>query len=247
MPANKLLLTAALGALALPGIAQAHVSLHPNTLPAGSGPTLDVRVPNESSNARVVKVDMQVPPGVTFFLTQPVAGWSSKVIHTKLAKPIKTDDGTVTEEASEVIWTADQGRGTDPDHFQSFPIVLSVPGHAGQVLTFKTIQTYSDGKVVSWIQGPDADSPAPTVNVTAAGGFTQDQSGDAGPPAPGTADAATTTPTPAKPATAATKTVAARSGASKGLGIAALIIAIAALLAGLAALATRRRASVTAA
>jgi uncharacterized protein YcnI len=118
-----------------------------------------VRVPNESSGARTVRVDIKLPPGITFLQTEPVQGWTAQVKHQKLAKPIKTDDGTVTEEASEVIWKASQGGGTPPEQFQSFPMAMSVPGKAGQVLSFKTVQTYSNGKIVRWIEGPDASSP----------------------------------------------------------------------------------------
>ena len=234
---KKLMLAVALGALAVPAGAQAHVSLHPNTLPTGSGPTVDVRVPNETSNARTAKVDMKVPPGFTLVSPEPVAGWAAVVRTQKLAKPIKSDDGTITEEPTEVVWTAAKGEGTPAGDFQSFPLQIVVPGKAGDVLSFKTIQTYSDGSVVRWIDGAHGEHPAPTVNVTAEGGFVQEQAGDAGPPAPSTAAPATAT-------APATKTVgkSGSSGASKGLGIAALVIAILALLAGLAALATRRKA-----
>jgi uncharacterized protein len=241
MAYGKLILAAALGALVIPASAQAHVSLHPNTLPAGSGPTVDVRVPNETSNARTVRVDVQIPPGFTLLSPEPVAGWTSQVRTVKLAKPIKTDDGTVTEQPSEIIWTAAQGKGTPPGDFQNFPLQIVVPGKKGDVLSFKTVQTYSDGSIVRWIDAPDGQHPAPTVNVTAEGGFLQDQAGDAGPPAPGTAPAGDTSQTTTTPAPV-TKTVTKSSGASKGLGIAALVIAILGLLAGLAALGTRRKA-----
>jgi uncharacterized protein YcnI len=239
---SKLILVAALGALAVPASAQAHVSLHPNTLPTGSGPTVDIRVPNETSKARTVKVDVQIPPGFTFLATEPVPGWTSRVKTEKLAKPIKTDDGTVTEQPTEVVWTAAKGKGTPANEFQNFALEMVVPGKAGDVLSFKTVQTYSDGSVVRWIEAADGEHPAPTVNVTAEGGFVQEQAGDAGPPAPGTAPAADeSTTTPAAPATV-TKTVTKSSGASKGLGIAALVIAILGLAAGLAALGARRKA-----
>jgi uncharacterized protein len=237
MAHRKLVLAGALGVLALPASAQAHVSLHPNTLPAGSGPTVDVRVPNETSNARTVKVDVQIPPGFTFLVPAPVPGWTARVRTAKLAKPITTDDGTVTEQPTQVTWTAAGGAGTPPAEFQDFPLELVVPGKAGDVLSFKTVQTYSNGSVVRWIEGPAGEHPAPTVNVTAEGGFIDDQAGDAGPPAPGTG-AAAAPQTPATPATPATQS----SGASKGLGIAALVVAILGLVAGLAALGTRRRA-----
>jgi uncharacterized protein YcnI len=240
MTHSQLTLALTLGALAVPATSQAHVSLHPNTLPTESGPTVEVRVPNEMSDARTVKVDMKIPSGVTFLQPEPVPGWTAKVVNKKLAKPIKTDDGTVTEEASEVIWSAAKGQGTPPHEFQGFPLLISVPGKAGQVLSFKTVQTYSNGKVVRWIEAPDGEQPAPTVNVTAAGGFIQEQAGDAGPPAPGSSPAGTEGQTQAKPAVIQ-RTVTKTAGASKGLGIAALVVAILALLAGLAALATRRR------
>jgi uncharacterized protein YcnI len=238
---KQLLLAAALGALAIPASAQAHVSLHPNILPAGSGPTIDIRVPNETSNARTVKVDVQLPAGITFLATEPVAGWTAKVTKKKLATPIKTDDGDVTEEASQITWTATPGKGTPAGDFQNFPVQMAVPGKDGDVLSFKTVQTYSNASVVRWIGPPTDDHPAPTVDVTAEGGLIQDRSGDAGPPAPGAgtgADAAPTT-TPATPA-AAVPVAASSDGASKGLGIAALVIAILALLAGGAALVRAR-------
>ena len=238
---NRLILAAALGALAVPASAQAHVSLHPNILPSGSGPTVDVRVPNETSNARTVKVDIQIPPGFTFLAPEPLAGWAVRIKTEKLAKPIKTDDGTVTEQPTQITWTAAKGKGTPANEFQNFPLQMVVPGKDGDVLSFKTVQTYSDGSVVRWIDAAEGEHPAPTVNVTAEGGFVQEQAGDAGPPAPGTSSAADAGEAKA-PAPA---TVTKSSGASNGLGIAALVIAILALVAALAALGTRRKAAVT--
>ena len=43
-----------------------------------------------------------------------------------------------------------------------------IPGKPGQTLTFKALQTYSNGDVVRWIGAPDADEPAPRVQLTAA-------------------------------------------------------------------------------
>jgi periplasmic copper chaperone A len=240
---KQLTLAVALGALAVPAGAQAHVSLHPNTLPAGSAPTVDVRVPNETSNARTVKVDMKVPPGFTLVSPEPVAGWTALVRSAKLTKPIVTDDGTVTEQPTEVVWTAATGRGTPAGEFQSFPLQVVVPGKAGDVLSFKTVQTYSDGSTVRWIDAAGGEHPAPTVNVTAEGGFVRDQAGDAGPPAPAGSAGAATDQTTTPPAAVVKTTAATSSGASKGLGIIALVIAILAFGGALAALATRRKAA----
>ena len=48
-------------ALLAPAVAQAHISLHPNTVPAGAFATLDVRVPGEQEGAHVTKLDMLLP------------------------------------------------------------------------------------------------------------------------------------------------------------------------------------------
>jgi hypothetical protein len=72
----------------------------------------------------------------------------------------------------------------------------------------------------------------------------QEQAGDAGPPAPGSSAAEGTDQTTTT-AAADTQAASTDSGdsASKGLGIAALVIAILGLIAGVAALVTRRKAA----
>ena len=51
MNANKLAVLLAAGALIAPASAQAHISIHPNTIPAGAFATLDIRVPGEQEGA----------------------------------------------------------------------------------------------------------------------------------------------------------------------------------------------------
>ena len=67
---------ATMTALVAPAAAQGHISLHPNTIPAGAFVTLDVRVPGEQAGAYAYKIDMLVPPGFTEIDTQNVPGWS---------------------------------------------------------------------------------------------------------------------------------------------------------------------------
>jgi uncharacterized protein YcnI len=226
------ILLAAVGMLTMVATAQAHVSLHPNTLPAGSFPTIDIRVPNEESKANTNKLAVQFPPGFLDVSTGYLPGWSTHVKTRKLAKPVKTDEGTISEEVSEVDWN---GGKIPPDSFLDFPISTSIPGgESGKTLTFKTVQYYDNGKVVRWIGSPSSDSPAPTINVTAKGGVLQDVAGtEAG---PGSPQAATQTAGSTEAKTTTSK------GASKGLGVAALIVGIVALLVALGALAVGRRA-----
>ncbi len=48
-------------------------------------------------------------------------GWTVAVEKTKLAKPVKTDDGHVTEAVTKITWTATDG-GLTPGQFDLFTI-----------------------------------------------------------------------------------------------------------------------------
>src|SRR5438105_12561287 len=113
-----------LGVLLVASNAEAHVSLHPNTLPAGSFPTIDIRVPSEEPTANTTKVAVQFPPGFIDVSTGYLPGWSVEKKTRKLAKPVTTDSGTVSEEVSEVIW---RGGKIPPETFLNFPISTTIP------------------------------------------------------------------------------------------------------------------------
>jgi uncharacterized protein YcnI len=217
-------------------VAQAHISLHPNAIPAGSFVTTNIRVPNEEERASTTSVKVKLPAGVLSAQGAPPAGWTFKATLKKLAKPIKTDDGLVTTETTEVQFTGGRIR---PGDFEAFPLTLSIPDAAktGDVLSFPTVQTYSDGKVVRWIGAAESEMPAPTVDITAAGGALLDVTGgDAGPPAklpPNLTGGSTAAAAPA--ASVVTKE-------TSGLSVAALVVGILALvLGGLAVAGSRRK------
>src|SRR3954463_2084647 len=166
---RKLAAATAVAALAIPAAAQAHVTLQPNQAAAGAFTVLDVRVPTERDDASTAKVDVQFPNGFAAASYQAVPGWKVRVIKKKLATPIQTDDGPITEGVSRMVWTrTSSGGGIKPGQFQDFPISVQIPGKAGDKLTFKAVQTYSNGEVVRWIGAPGSDQPAPQVTVTAA-------------------------------------------------------------------------------
>jgi uncharacterized protein YcnI len=204
--------------LAAPAAADAHVTLQPATATAGAFTVENVRVPNERDNASTVKVDLQLPPGFVFASYEPKIGWSVKVTKQKLARPIQTDDGPIDEEVRRITFTGHGKNGRiGPGQFMDFPLSVQIPGKAGDKLTFKALQTYSNGEVVRWIGAPDSEAPAPIVTVVNA------------PAAPATSAA-----TPAAPTRAS-------GGASKGLGVTALVLGALGLVAGLAAFGARRR------
>ena len=236
-------LTAAVALLA-PAAAQAHVTVQPAIAQAGSFTVENVRVPNESDGAATTKVVVQLPDEFYFASYQAVPGWKVKVAKQKLATPAKVeDDGKsfpVEEQVKQVTFTATSEKaGIQPGAFQDFPLSVRVPDKAGQSLTFKAVQTYSDGEVARWIGPPDAEKPAPQLKVIEAAEGDAEPTGGSGVESGSSTgeEAAASTPVAAAPVAA---TVA--DGGTDGLAIIALIVGALGLLAGLAGLGAARRA-----
>lgn len=226
------------GALLAPAGAGAHISLHPNTVPAGAFATLDVRVPGEQEGAYVKKVDVLFPAGFVGVDYENVPGWATQLIETKLTTPIEEGGEKIDTEVSQIVWTwtGPLGRVND-GQFVNFPLSVAIPANAaGKALEFRTVQTYSNGQVVHWIDPSlEAEHPAPRINVTAKGGLVEEVAGhEAGPSAGQTSTGG------AAASSAPATTASGGDSASKGLGIAALALGVLGLIAGLAALARTR-------
>ena len=220
MKVPSYILAAVAGAmLALAPAAGAHVTLQPEQAPAGGFTRLDVRVPNERDNANTTKVEVQMPPGFLSVSYEPVPGWDVQLTMRKLDKPVEQFGEQVTEEVGRITFTGDGDTGViRPDEFQDFGLSVAVPdGRPGSMLTFKALQTYSNGEVVRWIGPPDSEEPAPRVELTAA-----DEEEASAPAAQ----------QPAAPA---------EDDDGNGLAIAALVVGAAGLAAGLTALFSARR------
>lgn len=198
--------------LACAGAASAHVTIHPDSYPQGaSDGTLTFRVPNEEDKARTTKVDIVFPADhpIPSVLVSPVAGWTAQVKNTHLKTPIKTDDGDITSAVSEIVWT---GGGIAPGNYQDFTVAFGQLPIDTDQLAFKALQTYSDGKIVRWIEQqqsgqPEPENPAPTLKLTTAA-------------ASGVPDGASTTTAQADDSTART------------LGIAGLAVGVLGLITG---------------
>lgn len=192
------LLAGAATAVAVFGFAAAagaHVEVSPDEATAGGVARLSFQVPTESDTLSTTKVQvfLDTTHPIAQVLAEPVTGWTITVATTKLATPIKTDDGdTVTDAVSQVTWMANSpASAIKPGQFQDFALSLAtLPDNVDQ-LTFKTLQTYSDGSVVRWIDptppgGPEPDHPAPVLKLVKASDPTPDGSAAAAPVAAAT-------------------------------------------------------------
>jgi uncharacterized protein YcnI len=214
--------------------ASAHVTVNPSNATQGGYTKLTFRVPNEKDSGSTTAVEVNLPRDtpIASVSVKPTPGWTANVTKSKLDKPIKSDDGEITEAVTKIVWTANApDTAIQTGQFQEFDVSAG-PLPEADKLVFKALQTYSDGDIVRWIEEPGDDGkepehPAPTLKLAKA--------------ASGTA----TGTSAQNPANGASVTKAndadARSRASLGLGlgIAALVLALLALAIG--ALAWRRR------
>ena len=195
-------------ALVFASPAYAHVTVHPDSMPAGTGDIeLTFRVPNERDNANTVKLQVFFPTNLPLLTVNvlPVQGWIAKVDTQALSQPIQSGDGPVNQVVTDITWTATAG-GIAPGQYEDFPISAGqAPSQSGDVI-FKSLQTYSSGEIVRWIQvaspqDPNPDTPAPVLTLTGA--------------------------SPTAPVPAATSSA---SGATEGIAIAALVAALVGLI-----------------
>ena len=196
--------------------AAAHVTLNPREWEAGGFARFSVRVPNERDNADTTEVTVRFPQSIISASFQPMPGWERTIKMEPLDEPIEEEGEQITEHIASVTWT---GGTIKPGEFQEFGISFRVPETPGEDLVFPAIQTYSNGEVVRWVGPPDADTPAPIVTVL------EPAEEEGGQPAA----------TPQPPAASGGSETSEDEGTS-GLAVVAIILGIAGLAAGLAAL-----------
>jgi uncharacterized protein YcnI len=219
------LTTTGLLVLAGAGIASAHVSAHsPDVVAKGGDAEIVFRVPDEEDAAHTVKVqvDFSTTSPLSNADIKPVPGWTATETMTKLAKPVKMANDTVTDAVRSITWTAPAGGGIVPGQFQEFSIAVEgLPDNTNE-LVMPAVQTYDNGDVVNWNQPTVAgqeepEHPAPHLALAPAGA-----DDDAVAPV---ADASTGgTPAAAQPAAAPDSDATARWLGGVGLLVAALAL-----------------------
>jgi uncharacterized protein YcnI len=165
--------TAALLLLTIAGPAAAHVTANPGSAEQGSYSKVSFRVPNERDAARTtgLEIDLPMDHPISSVSVRPMPGWTVKVTKTKLATPIKTEGGAITQAVSRITWS---GGSIAPGQFQEFDVSMGPLPTDTDRLLFKAVQTYSGGEVVRWDQDPgtgdqEPEHPAPALRLTPKG------------------------------------------------------------------------------
>ncbi|MDV7136788.1 YcnI family copper-binding membrane protein [Williamsia muralis] len=157
------------------GVASAHVSVSAPDATQGGYTKVTFRVPSEK-DVPTTKLELAMPTDtpIASVRVQPQPGWTYTVTKEAPQVPLSDDDGETTEVVSRVVWTATNG-GIQPGEFDEFNITAGPLPDQPEV-TFKILQTYSDGEVVSWIeeQTEGAEEPAYPAPVLALAAATED-------------------------------------------------------------------------
>ena len=204
----------------------AHVTVQPSEAEQGGFATVAFQVPNERDDASTVKLEVTFPADhpIPFVSTQPVEGWTVQVEKAKLANPIEGEGESITEAVSKITWS---GGSIEPGTFQRFPVSMGpLPETAS--LEFKSVQTYSDGEQVRWIEtatpgGEEPERPAPTLTLVKA-----------------TASDTTATTTPAVPSNVATSSDV---DSAKTVGIIGIVLGALGLIVAIVALVRKPKTS----
>jgi uncharacterized protein YcnI len=146
---------------AAPASAHASIQTYGSEAKAGAYGHAFIRIPHAEAGKSTVRIDIQIPEGVTAVKPQQVAGWTESVEYAA--------DGKT---AVKVTWAG----GNLPDtSFADFGISLKYPATPGAKVYFKTVQTLNDGATIAWIEIPAAGvdghslaKPAPSVTLAAA-------------------------------------------------------------------------------
>ena len=141
--------SAAALATTAPSTAAAHVQIAPTIVAPDDPVKFTVLVPGERES-ETTKVAVKMPAGLLPFSYEATPGWRRGLV--------KAPNGSVEQ----IVWTGRLAR----DGFVEFSFLAGTPPHLGD-LSFKAVQTYSDGTVVRWIEAPDTEHPAPVAHIVA--------------------------------------------------------------------------------
>ncbi len=140
-----LMAACAIAVLGYSNLAQAHVTLEQPSVEAGTYYKATLRVGHGCEGLPTAVLRVQVPEGFQGAKPMPKPGWTLAVLHTKLAKPYDNHGKPVTEDTSEITWTANSADQYLADtHYDEFALRGKSPITAGP-LWFKVTQLCKDG------------------------------------------------------------------------------------------------------
>jgi periplasmic copper chaperone A len=179
-PQNTTKLIAACAIFYWANVALAHVTLEQASVETNATTKATLRVGHGCEGMPTQALHVQIPEGFAGTKPMPKAGWTLSVQRAKLAKPYDNHGKQITEDVTEVTWTANSREAyIAEDQYDEFVLRGKVPGAAGP-LWFKVTQLCKDGDKIGqnpWVEIPAAGTstkgmkfPAALLNVVSPGG-----------------------------------------------------------------------------
>lgn len=149
------------------GSAFAHVSLEQGSAPAGGAYKAVLRVGHGCEGAPTTGMKVLLPAGFQGAKPMPKAGWTLATKTETLATPYTSHGKQITQDVSEISWTASTPASYLPDaHYDEFVLRGQLPDQVGP-LWFKVVQTCVKGSN-DWIDVPAAGTSTKGLKAPAA-------------------------------------------------------------------------------
>jgi uncharacterized protein YcnI len=156
MPIRSFAVACIASFLAGSAAAQAHVRITPASAPHRVTLTLTFHVPDERGAVPTTRVDVQFPQDhpIATARIAPTPGWTARVVM----------------HAGHVVSVSWSTAKPDAPHTHAFKVIAGPLPASGDVLYFKTVQTYADGTAVYWIEianpgEAEPPNPAPQLRL----------------------------------------------------------------------------------
>jgi len=130
---------------------QAHITLHPDTAPAGTYFEAAFVVPHGCDGSPTVALRATIPEGITSVKPQMKPGWKVSLTYRQVDPPIKSESGAMIDQ---VVATVQWRGGPLPGNlYDSFGLLMKLPATAGKTLYFPVEQICENGRS-AWIHIP---------------------------------------------------------------------------------------------
>ena len=147
VPCLRLVILSTFLTLAVASVANAHVRVLPEEVPADSFEVFTVRVPTEK-DIPTTEIRVEVPEGFAVSRVEPVSGWDYE---------LEEEVGVVRA----ITWSGGEIGETE---FRQFNVQGKTPAEPGEY-PWNAYQTYEDGEVVEWIGPENSEEPASVIRV----------------------------------------------------------------------------------
>ncbi len=131
----------------------AHVVLSEPAAPSGTSYRATLRVGHGCDGSPITALRVTLPAGFTGAKPMPKAGWVLSIQSAMLAKPYESHGKTITQDVTEISWTASSRDNWLPDaYYDEFVLRGGLPATAGPIW-FKVLQTCEKGNI-EWSEIP---------------------------------------------------------------------------------------------